>query len=176
MVVVGAQVDRDLDLVRETLTDASIFGIKVLVLGDSSAVHVPGVPEWHLPGNVEDLHGALQKLHAPIAQDQFAWSIRLGSGRVTLAPAEAAKISRRFALITESDLARPSKVDLSSVESFFRAVVTDWRPSRTTTGHKPWCLRLKPKRAVLLLHWLFVRLRSFWEHARCFPTNISGTC
>jgi hypothetical protein len=127
LVVVGAQIDRDLDLVRETLTDASIFGIKVLVLGDTSAVHVPGVPEWHLPGNVEDLHGALQRLHAPIAQDQFAWSIRLGSGRVTLAPGEAAKVSKRFALITESDLARPSKVDLSSVESFFRAVLTDWR-------------------------------------------------
>lgn len=131
LVVLGAKQQKDLVRLYEVLEDSPIANLAVLVVWPEQAP-IPQPPAnraIHLTvfrGIADDLCQALREVGAPGAGVLPEWSIRVGQHSVSLSARDIHRVLKRFAVITERDLAPPNKFELDDLQDFLRGSLDNW--------------------------------------------------
>ncbi|MBN1461339.1 MAG: tetratricopeptide repeat protein [Armatimonadetes bacterium] len=132
LVVVGAQSETDLEPLYEVLEDRPVIDAHVVVVWPA-ALPTPRAPDnaalsFHVfQGTTAQLTKALAACETPSAAELPRWAIRVGEAVIEIPSTVADRITRRFALITERDLAVPDEFTTDDLEEFLGGTVGSWK-------------------------------------------------
>ena len=132
LIVLGPRTPDDLELLFEVLEDTPIRDLHVLlVYGDRACPVLPDNPAidvvvWE--GTEQGLCGALAQTGTPAAEAPPTLAIRCGKQVLSLAPRDVQKIDRRYALITENDLAPSHQFTMEDLHAFLSGEISTWVP------------------------------------------------
>jgi hypothetical protein len=131
LVVLGAEIPADLDLLWETISDSPVRGLKVLVAWPGSLDSFP-MPSDRLVdvnvylGTAADLHRELAALGMPDSQTSASETIRVGAFSIPLSSQDTQFVTKRLALLYESAFVTPGSLKSENLDAFFDSSLSDW--------------------------------------------------
>jgi hypothetical protein len=130
LVVIGAEVQSDLDRLNSTLEEIDSFDFKVLIVSPkASELNLPNDPcfQFHFwQGTVTQFLELLKAIGAPNAFDCPEWSLRIGNTSLHVDPRNFQAVEKQFAVIHEKHLVKKNVFQMEDLRDFFDGSLDNW--------------------------------------------------
>lgn len=131
LVVLGARDASDLGRLYEILEDRPVTELEILLVWPSERPEPPApantsvrLHRWS--GTEEELATALGDIGAPLAGELPEWSIRVGTRQIRLSARDVSRVTRRFVVLTERQLAPPEVFSVEDLVAFLEGSLENW--------------------------------------------------